>query len=136
MNDAKPETTLFPGPIKHDLSRRLWRLQRSQHDARSTIGHHNLFHNRRPSRGRHRILLRSTLTGATLNGTGIYAASLPTLFTANDISAIQVQASSNTIFENVPGVSGLADSNTLSVRGLLFITTPNPVLVAGKVRKS
>ena len=41
----------------------------------------------------------------------------------------------NTNFENVSGASGLADGNTVSLRGLLFASAPTPVLIAHKVRK-
>jgi hypothetical protein len=86
-----------------------------------------------------RIRLRDTRLTATVSGapTGnnFNIGALPGLFTANGIATIQVQTSSNTGFENVAGVSGLADSNTVSVRGLLFSSTPNPVIVADKVRK-
>ncbi|HEV2103768.1 MAG TPA: DUF5666 domain-containing protein [Candidatus Acidoferrum sp.] len=86
-----------------------------------------------------RIRLRDTRLTATVSGapTGnnFNIATLPGLFTANGIATIQVQTSSNTGFDNVAGVSGLADGNTVSVRGLLFSSTPNPVIIADKVRK-
>ena len=86
-----------------------------------------------------RVRLRDTRLTATVSGapTGgnFNIGSLPGLFTANGITTIQVQTSSNTNFENVAGASGLADGNTVSVRGLLFTSTPSPVLVADKVRK-
>ena len=45
-------------------------------------------------------------------------------------------AQAATEFEGgITGVSGLADGNTVSLRGLLFKSTPNPVLIAKKVRK-
>jgi len=51
-------------------------------------------------------------------------------------TSIQVQTSSNTNFQGVTGVSGLADGNTVSLRGLLFKNGGNPpVLIAKKVRK-
>ena len=86
-----------------------------------------------------RVRLRDTRLTATISGapTGnnFNIGTLPGLFTANGITTIQVQTSSNTGFDNVAGVSGLADGNTVSVRGLLFISTPNPVIIAEKVRK-
>jgi len=86
-----------------------------------------------------RVRLRDTRLTATISGapTGnnFNIGTLPGLFTANGIATIQVQTSSNTGFDNVAGVSGLADGNTVSVRGLLFISTPNPVIIAEKVRK-
>jgi hypothetical protein len=60
---------------------------------------------------------------------------LPSLFTSNGITQIQVQTTSQTDFEGVSGVAALADGNTVSVRGLLFKASPNPILVADKVRK-
>jgi hypothetical protein len=57
---------------------------------------------------------------------------LPALFTANNV----VQTSSDTDFEAAPGVSGLADGNTVSLRGLLFNNGAlPPELVTKKVRK-
>ncbi len=57
------------------------------------------------------------------------------IFTSNGISMIQVQTSSQTNFENVSGIGGLGDGSSVSLRGLLFESTPNPVLIADKVRK-
>src|SRR6267142_1070831 len=86
-----------------------------------------------------RVRLRDTRLTATVSGApagnNFNIGALPGLFTANGITTIQVQTSSNTGFDNVAGVNGLADSNTVSVRGLLFTSTPNPVIVADKVRK-
>ncbi len=56
---------------------------------------------------------------------------LPSLFA----SPIQVQSSSQTKFEGVSGVSGLAVGDSVSLRGLLFKNTPNSALIASKVRK-
>lgn len=86
-----------------------------------------------------RVRLRVTRFTATISGapagTNFNVAGLPGLFTAAGISLIQVQTSSQTKFQNVSGVSGLADTNTVSLRGLLFKSAPNPVLIADKVRK-
>ena len=86
-----------------------------------------------------RVRLRDTRLTATVSGapTGnnFNIGTLPGLFTANGITTIQVQTSSNTNFDNVAGVSSLADGNSVSVRGLLFTSTPNPILIADKVRK-
>lgn len=86
-----------------------------------------------------RVRLRDTRFTATVSGapsgSNFNVGGLPGLFTAAGISQIQVQTSSQTDFENVSGVSGLAGGSTVSLRGLLFISTPNPVLIADKVRK-
>lgn len=86
-----------------------------------------------------RVRLRDTSFTATLSGApsgnNFNVGGLPGLFTAAGVSQIQVQTSSQTNFDNVSGVSGLADGSTVSLRGLLFISTPNPVLIADKVRK-
>lgn len=86
-----------------------------------------------------RVRLRSTRFTASVSGapTGstFNVGGLPSLFIAAGISQIQVQTSSQTNFENVNGVSGLADGSTVSLRGLLFKNAPNPVLIADKVRK-
>jgi uncharacterized protein DUF5666 len=86
-----------------------------------------------------RVRLRDTRFTATVSGApsgnNFNVVGLPGLFTAAGISQIQVQTSSQTNFENVSGFSGLADGSTVSLRGLLFISTPNPVLIADKVRK-
>src|SRR5690242_6386719 len=86
-----------------------------------------------------RVRLRDTRFTATIagapSGNNFNVGGLPGLFTAGGISQIQVQTSSQTKFENVSGVSGLADGSTVSLRGLLFSSTPNPVLIADKVRK-
>ena len=86
-----------------------------------------------------RVRLRDTRFTATVSGAPVGSnfnvSSLPSLFTSNGVTTIQVQTSSQTNFENVSGVSGLADSNMVSLRGLLFKSTPTPVLIADKVRK-
>jgi hypothetical protein len=86
-----------------------------------------------------RVRLRMTRFSATVSGApagnNFNIGGLPGLFTGAGISQIQVQTSSQTNFENVAAVSGLADGNKVSLRGLLFASTPNPVLIADKVRK-
>jgi hypothetical protein len=86
-----------------------------------------------------RVRLRDTRFTATVSGAPIgnnfNVGGLPGLFTAAGIIQIQVQTSSQTNFENVNGVSGLADGTSVSLRGLLFKTTPSPMLIADKVRK-
>jgi len=86
-----------------------------------------------------RVRLRDTRFTATVSGapagSNFNVGSLPGLFIAAGVSQVQVQTSSQTNFENVSGVSGLADGSTVSLRGLLFWSTPNPVLIADKVRK-
>jgi hypothetical protein len=86
-----------------------------------------------------RVRLRDTrltaLVSGAPTGNNFNIGTLPGLFTANGISTIQVQTSSNTSFDNVASVSGLADGNTVSARGLLFKNAPAPVIVADKVRK-
>ena len=83
-----------------------------------------------------RVRLRMTRFTATVSSTpasGFFnVGSLPGLFAA---STIQVQTSSQTKFENVTDASGLATGTIVSLRGLLFKSTPNPTLIADKVRK-
>ncbi len=86
-----------------------------------------------------RVRLRMTRFTATVSGSvsgsNFNVGNLPSIFTSAGVSLIQVQTSSETEFENVANVSGLADGNTVSLRGLLFVSAPNPVLIADKVRK-
>jgi len=88
-----------------------------------------------------RVRLRlSRFTGKVAGspiGNNFNVGSLPSLFTSAGITLIQVQTSSQTQFEGgITGVSGLADGNTVSVRGLLFKNAPGPpILIADKVRK-
>jgi len=77
---------------------------------------------------------RATVTGAPA-GSIFNVGSLPSLFTSAGITQIQVQTSAQTEFEGVSGVAGLNSGDTVSLRGLLFSASPNPVLVADKVRK-
>jgi hypothetical protein len=60
---------------------------------------------------------------------------LPSLFISNGVNQLQVQTSSRTEFEAVTGVTALKVSDTVSLRGLLFGSSGEPVLVAKKVRK-
>ncbi len=87
-----------------------------------------------------RVRLRMTQFTANVSGApappNFMVGNLPSLFTSAGISSIQVETSSNTEFEGVADVSGLADLDTVSLRGLLFSNGANPpVLVAKKVRK-
>src|SRR5215470_549603 len=86
-----------------------------------------------------RVRLRMTRFTATVSGavsgSNFNVGKLPGIFTSNGVSLIQVQTSSQTDFENVSGASGLAEGNLVSLRGLLFVSAPNPVLIADKVRK-
>src|SRR5260370_41292882 len=87
-----------------------------------------------------RVRLRLTQFTANVSGAPVppnfTVSSLPSLFTNAGITTIQVDTSDRTNFVGVSGVSGLADGNTLSLRGLLFSSGANPpVLVAKKVRK-
>ncbi|HET7108945.1 MAG TPA: DUF5666 domain-containing protein [Candidatus Acidoferrum sp.] len=78
--------------------------------------------------------LTATVAGPTV-GVNFNIGALPGLFTANGINAIQVHTSVDTSFENAVGIADIANGNTVSVRGLLFLNTPTPFLVADKVRK-
>jgi hypothetical protein len=87
-----------------------------------------------------RVRLRMTQFTANVSGAPVppnfTVNNLPSLFTSAGITSIQVQTSDKTDFHGVSGVSGLADGNTVSLRGLLFSNGANPpVLVAKKVRK-
>ncbi|MHB8541925.1 MAG: hypothetical protein ACYDCD_13455 [Candidatus Acidiferrales bacterium] len=85
----------------------------------------------------HVRLHRTQVTGSvmTITGGNFTLGNLSSLFTGAGISTIQVQTSSQTQFENVAGVSSLSVNDTASVGGLLFNSTPAPVLLAEKVRK-
>jgi hypothetical protein len=87
-----------------------------------------------------RIRLRTTQLTASVSGAptlpNFVVGNLPGLFTNAGIMTIDVQTSSATNFEGVSGVSGLADQNVVSLRGLLFKNGANPPqLIADKVRK-
>jgi uncharacterized protein DUF5666 len=81
-----------------------------------------------------RTRFTAQVTG-TPSGSNFNVTSLPSLFTANGVTQIQVRTFSGTDFDGVSGVSGLATGNTVSVRGLLFPNAGSPVLEADKVRK-
>ena len=74
-------------------------------------------------------------TVASVNAPNFTVNKLPMQFTSNGINQVQVQTSSATEFEGVSGVSALATGNNLALRGLLFKTQGDPILVAKKVRK-
>lgn len=86
-----------------------------------------------------RVRLRMTRFTAIVSGApsgfNFNVGGLPGLFTGAGINQIQVQTSSQTEFEGVSGVSGLADGTRVSLRGLLFQSSPDAVLIADKVRK-
>ena len=76
-----------------------------------------------------------TATITTVTGANLTLTNLPSFFTAAGITQIQVQTSSQTEFDNVQDITGLSVNDTVSVGGLLFNSTPSPVLLAEKVRK-
>jgi hypothetical protein len=78
---------------------------------------------------------RFTAAVASVAAPNFVVNNLASLFTAAGVSQIQVQTSSQTDFENVQGVSSLAGGNMVSLRGLLFKATPDPILIAKKVRR-
>ena len=87
-----------------------------------------------------RVRLRMTQFTANVSGAptppNFIVGNLPSLFTGAGITSIEVDTSSQTEFEGVAGVSALADTDTVSLRGLLFKNGANPpVLEAKKVRK-
>jgi hypothetical protein len=87
-----------------------------------------------------RVRLRNSRLTAqitAISGGTITLGSLPALFTGATpaVTSIQVATSSATDFDGVSGISGLAVGNTVSVKGLLFNTTPTPTLEAKKIRK-
>jgi Domain of unknown function (DUF5666)/Domain of unknown function (DUF4382) len=74
-------------------------------------------------------------TVASLNAPNFAVNNLPALFTSNGISQVQVVVSSGTEFEGISGSSSLTAGNSVVLRGLLFKTAGDPILVAKKVRK-
>ncbi|HEV2615532.1 MAG TPA: DUF4382 domain-containing protein [Candidatus Acidoferrales bacterium] len=82
-------------------------------------------------------LHRTQVTGSVMSVTGanFTLGNLSSLFTGAGVTAIQVQTSSQTQFADVSGVASLTTNDTVSVGGLLFNSTPAPVLLAEKVRK-
>jgi hypothetical protein len=74
-------------------------------------------------------------TVASLNAPNFAVNNLPALFTSNGINQVQIVVSSGTEFEGVSGGSSLTVGNNVVLRGLLFKTAGDPILVAKKVRK-
>ena len=74
-------------------------------------------------------------TVASLNAPNFAVNNLLAVFTSNGINQVQVVASSGTEFEGVSGGSSLTAGNNVVLRGLLFKTAGDPILVAKKVRK-
>ena len=58
---------------------------------------------------------------------------LPPLFVNNGITQVQVITTATTAFDNMAGVAGLMNGNSVSVGGLLFNTATTPTIVADKV---
>jgi hypothetical protein len=84
-------------------------------------------------------LHRSQVTATVLstNGANFTVSNLNSLFTTATppITQIDVQTSSQTMFEGVTNATALAAGDQVSMRGLLFMTTGNPLLVADTVDK-
>ena len=74
-------------------------------------------------------------TVASLNAPNFAVNNLLAVFTSNGINQVQVVVSSGTEFEGVSGGSSLTAGNNVVLRGLLFKTAGDPILVAKKVRK-
>lgn len=86
-----------------------------------------------------RVRLRMSQLTANVSGSptppNFMLGNLPSLFTGAGITSIQVDTSDTTRFEGVADLSGLANMDPVSVRGLLFKNGASPVLVAKKIRK-
>lgn len=86
-----------------------------------------------------RVRLRMSQLTANVSGSptppNFMLGNLPSLFTGAGITSIQVDTSDTTRFEGVTNLSGLANMDPVSVRGLLFKNGASPVLVAKKIRK-
>lgn len=84
-------------------------------------------------------LHRSQITGKVTSPGGIIftVGNLPAYFTnaSPTITQIDVQTSPGTQFEGVTDAAGLNVGDSVSVRGLLFKTSANPLLVADSVYK-
>ena len=74
-------------------------------------------------------------TVVSVNAPNFAVNNLPALFTSNGINQVQVVVSSGMEFEGVSGGSSLTVGNNVVLRGLLFKTAGDPILVAKKVRK-
>jgi co-chaperonin GroES (HSP10) len=74
-------------------------------------------------------------TVASLNAPNFAVNNLPALFTSNGINQVQVVVSSGTESEGISGGSSLIVGNNVVLRGLLFKTAGDPILIAKKVRK-
>src|SRR5712664_1981411 len=72
---------------------------------------------------------------ASVNAPNFAVNNLPALFTSNGINQVQVVVSTGTEFEGISGGSSLTAGNSVVLRGLLFKTAGDPILVAKKVRK-
>jgi hypothetical protein len=70
---------------------------------------------------------------AKLNSTDFTVENLPGMFAG--MAQIEVRTSAATRFEDTAGVATLNVGDTVSIRGLLFKTTGDPVVAAGRVRK-
>jgi len=70
---------------------------------------------------------------AKLNSTDFTVENLPGMFVGT--TQIEVRTSASTRFEDMSGVAALNVGDTVSIRGLLFKTPADPVVVAGRVRK-
>ena len=87
-----------------------------------------------------RVRLRFSVISASVLGApappNFTLGSLPPLLTNQSLSSLQVQTQLKTSFEGVADINGLADGNSVSVRGLFFQGAPTPALViASKIRK-
>lgn len=74
-------------------------------------------------------------TVSSVNSPNFAVNNLLPLFTSNGFNQVQVVVSSGTEFEGVSGASSLTTGNNVTLRGLLFKTAGDPILVAKKVRK-
>jgi hypothetical protein len=79
---------------------------------------------------------RFTAKVKSKSGDTFIVGNLPSLFTSANppVNEIEVRTSAQTNFNNVGNVGALNVGNTVSLRGLLFKTAGDPVLVASKVR--
>jgi len=61
--------------------------------------------------------------------------SLPGMFGTAGISSMKISTSAESVFENVSDASALNVSDTVSMRGPMFVVSGVPMIVASKVQK-
>lgn len=75
----------------------------------------------------------ATAVNASATPPNLILGNLPPLFTKSSVTQLEIEPVTDTVFDNVSGLSSINVNDSISVSGLLFNTTAGPVVIAERI---